>query len=71
MGESIHSSFTNPLAIMIAEHEGEALASQSEVALFRVRAQELLTSWPDVRARVLALAKQYDLLADRLEQSKV
>ena len=71
MGESIHSSFTNPLAIMIVEHEGEALLTQSEAALFRVRAQELLTSWPDVRARVLALAKQYDLLADRLEQSKV
>jgi len=45
-------------------------------ALYGVRALELrqesvLTSWPDVRERVLALAKQYDLLADRLEQSKV
>ena len=74
MGASIHSSFTNPLAIMIAGHEGEALLSQSEVALYRVRAQELRqesvqTSWPDVRDRVLALADQYDLLADCLERS--
>ena len=55
---------------------GTALLCQSDVALYRVRVQELgqesvLTSWPHVRARVLALAKQYDLLADRLEQSKV
>src|SRR5215469_11839904 len=74
MGASIHQSFTNALAIMIAEHEGETLASQSEVALYRVRAQELRqesvqTSWPDVRERVLALAEQYDLLADSLERS--
>ena len=76
MGASIHPDFTNPLAIMIAEHEGEALSSESEVALYRVRAQELRqesvqTSWPDVRERVLALAQQYDLLADSLEQRKV
>ena len=74
MGASLHSSFTNPLAIMIAEHQGEALTSQSEVALFRVRAQEprqesVLTSWPDVRQRVLALAEQYDLLPDSLDRS--
>ena len=39
-----------------------------------MRAQELRqesvqTSWPDVRKRVLALAEQYDLLADSLERS--
>jgi hypothetical protein len=73
MGASIHSSFTNPLVIMSAEHEGEALISQSEIALYRVRARELRqesvqTSWPDVRDRVLVLAEQYDLLADSLER---
>ena len=53
---------------------GTALLCQSDVALYRVRIQELRqegvqTSWPDVRDRVLALAEQYDLLADSLERS--
>jgi hypothetical protein len=54
---------------------GTALLCQSNVALYRVRVQELRqegvqTSWPDVRDRVLALAEQYDLLADSLERSR-
>jgi hypothetical protein len=31
----------------------------------------LQVGWPDVRERVLALAEQYDLLADSLEQRNV
>ena len=63
----------NKLLSMIIAHEGDSL---SEVALYRSRAAELRqesvqTSWPDVRERVLALAQQYDLLADSLEQRKV
>jgi hypothetical protein len=62
----------NPLASMIIAHEGEPLFAQSEVALYRARAKELRlegaqTSWPDVRERVLRLAKEYELLADGLE----
>jgi hypothetical protein len=58
---------------MIIAHERE---SQSEVTLYRSRAAELRqesvqTSWPDVRERLLALAEQYDLLADSLEQRRV
>jgi hypothetical protein len=58
---------------MIIAHERE---SQSEVALYRSRAAELRqesvqTSWPDIRERLLALAEQYDLLADSLEQRRV
>jgi hypothetical protein len=58
---------------MIIAHERE---SQSEVTLYRSRAAELRqesvqTSWLDVRERLLALAEQYDLLADSLEQRGV
>ena len=61
------------LLSMIIAHERE---SQSEVTLYRSRAAELRqesvqTSWPDVRERLLALAEQYDLLADSLEQRGV
>ena len=61
------------LLSMIIAHERE---SQSEVTLYRSRAAELRqesvqTSWPDVRERLLALAEQYDLLADSLEQRRV
>ena len=61
------------LLSMIIAHERE---SQSEVTLYRSRAAELRqesvqTSWPDVRERLLALAEQYDLLADSLEHRKV
>jgi hypothetical protein len=61
------------LLSMIIAHERE---SQSEVTLYRSRAAELRqesaqTSWPDVRERLLALAAQYDLLADSLEQRRV
>ena len=63
----------NKLLSMIIAHERE---SQSEVTLYRSRAAELRqesvqTSWPDVRERLLALAEQYDLLADSLEQRRV
>ena len=63
----------NKLLSMIIAHERE---SQSEVTLYRSRAAELRqesvqTSWPDVRERLLALAEQYDLLADSLEHRKV
>ena len=63
----------NKLLSMIIAHEGDSL---SEVALYRSRAAELRqesvqTSWPDVRERLLALAEQYDLLADSLEQRRV
>ena len=63
----------NKLLSMIIAHERE---SQSEVTLYRSRAAELRqesaqTSWPDVRERLLALAAQYDLLADSLEQRRV
>ena len=58
---------------MIIAHEEEL---QSEVALYRSRAAELRqesiqTSRPDICERVLALAEQYDLLANSLEQRKV
>jgi hypothetical protein len=57
---------------MIIAHEGEPLFAQSEVALYRARAEELRlegaqTSWPDVRERVIRLAEEYELLADGLE----
>ena len=63
----------NKLLSMIIAHERE---SQSEVTLYRSRAAELRqesvqTSWLDVRERLLALAAQYDLLADSLEQRRV
>ena len=63
----------NKLLSMIIAHER---GSQSEVTLYRSRAAELRqesvqTSWPDVRERLLALAEQYDLLADSLEQRRV
>jgi hypothetical protein len=63
----------NKLLSMIIAHERE---SQSEVTLYRSRAAELRqesvqTSWLDVRERLLALAEQYDLLADSLEQRRV
>jgi hypothetical protein len=56
---------------MIVEHEEAPLLSESE--LYRLRAEELRqegeqTSWRDVRERVLALAKEYDLLAESLKQ---
>jgi len=62
---------TNPLASMIVEHEETPPLSEAD--LYRARAAELrqegeLTGWPDVRERVLALAKEYDLLAGSLEQ---
>ena len=64
----------NPLASMIIEHEGEPLFAQSDVALYRARAKELRlegaqTSWQEVRERVIRLAEEYELLADRLEPS--
>jgi hypothetical protein len=48
---------------MIIAREGEPLFAQSEVALYRARAEELhlegaQTSWPEVRERVLTLAEQ-------------
>jgi hypothetical protein len=53
---------------MIIAHEGESLFAQSEVALYRARAEELRlegaqTSWQEVRERVIRLAEQYELLA--------
>ena len=76
MGASIHSSFTNLLASMIAEHEQEARhCSPSQTSLYtgsgskEVRQESVQTSWPNVRDRVLAFAVQYDLLADSLERS--
>jgi hypothetical protein len=61
----------NPLASMIVEHQEARPLSESE--LYRVRAAELRqegeqTSWQDVRERVLALAKEYDLLAESVKQ---
>jgi hypothetical protein len=59
---------------MIIAHEEEPLFAQSEVALYRARAEELRlegaqTSWPEVRERVLKLAEEYELLAGSLEPS--
>jgi hypothetical protein len=56
---------------MIVEH-GET-PPLSEAELYRARAAELRqegesTSWPDVRERVLALAEEYDLLAESVKQ---
>jgi len=64
----------NPLASMIIAHEGEPQFAQSEVALYRARAEELRlegaqTSGPEVRERVLRLAEEYELLAESLESS--
>ena len=64
----------NRLASMIIAHEGEPLFAQSDVALYRARAEELRlegaqTSWPDVRERDIRLADEYELLADSLEPS--
>ena len=72
MGASTKHAPANPLASMIIAHEGEPLFAQSEVALYRARAEELRleatqTSWPDVRERVLRLAEEYELLADSLD----
>jgi hypothetical protein len=72
MGITTRQTRANPLASMIVAHEGEPLIAQSEVALYRARAEELRleagqTSWPDVRERVLRLAEQYELLADSVE----
>lgn len=69
MGVSLPLLPTNPLASLIVEHEGAPL---SEAGLYRARAAELrqegeVTSWPDVRERVRALAEEYDLLAESLE----
>ena len=63
----------NKLLSTIIAHEREL---QSELTLYRSRAAELRqesvqTSWPDVRERLLALAEQYDLLADSLKQRRV
>jgi hypothetical protein len=74
MGASTRLTPANPLASMIIAHEGEPLFAQSEVALYRARAEELRlesaqTSWPDVRERVKKLAEEYELLADSLEPS--
>jgi hypothetical protein len=74
MGTSTRLTPANPLASMIIAHEGEPLFAQSEVALYRARAEELRlesaqTSWPDVRERVIRLAEEYELLADSLEPS--
>jgi len=74
MSISIPLAPANPLASMIIAHEGEPLFAQSEVALYRARAEELRlegaqTSWPDVRERVIRLAEEYELLADSLEPS--
>jgi hypothetical protein len=74
MGASTRHTPANPLASMIIANEGEPLIAQSEVALYRARAEELRlegaqTSWPDVRERVLRLAEEYELLADGLEPS--
>jgi hypothetical protein len=74
MGASTRLIPANPLASMIIAHEGEPLFAQSEVALYRARAEELRlesaqTSWPDVRERVKKLAEEYELLADSLEPS--
>ena len=74
MGASTRLTPANPLASMIIAHEGEPLFAQSEVALYRARAEELRlesaqTSWPDVRERVIRLAEEYELLADSLEPS--
>ena len=73
MAARISRVSANKLLSMIIAHERE---SQSEVTLYRSRAAELRqesvqTSWPDVRERLLALAEQYDLLADSLEQRRV
>ena len=73
MAARISRVSANKLLSMIVAHERE---SQSEVTLYRSRAAELRqesvqTSWPDVRERLLALAEQYDLLADSLEQRRV
>ena len=71
MGVSSSLTPNNPLASMIVEHQEARLPS--EAGLYRNRAAELrqegeLTSWPDVRDRVLALAKEYELLAESLER---
>lgn len=73
MAARISRVSANKLLSMIIAHERE---SQSEVTLYRSRAAELRqesvqTSWRDVRERLLALAEQYDLLADSLEQRRV
>ena len=73
MAAGISRDSANKLLSKIIAHERE---SQSEVALYRSRAAELRqesvqTSWLDVRERLLALAEQYDLLADSLEQRRV
>jgi len=72
MDTSPRDTPANPLTSMIIAHEGEPLIAQSEVALYRARAEELRvegaqTSWPDVRERILRLAEEYELLADSLE----
>ena len=56
---------------MIVEHEETPPLSEAE--FYRARAGELRqeggsTAWPDVRERVLALAKEYDLLAESVKQ---
>jgi len=50
----------------------EPLIAESEIALYRARAEELRqkakqTSWPDLYERVLWPAEQYELLTDSLE----
>jgi hypothetical protein len=62
---------SNPLASMIVEHEETPYLC--EAGLYRARAAELRqeaeqTHWPDVRTRVLALANEYEFLADNLER---
>ena len=74
MGASTRHTPAKTLASMIIAHEGEPLIAQSEVALYRARAEELRlegaqTSWQEVRERVIRLAEQYELLADSLEPS--